>query len=106
MVCEDIEILEFGFIDLPNVTALGNGNGSSIQIFSSGKWNKFNRLPELFVSIVSHESIHLILSDFDGGASEALDEIGSVSAISRDWRGLAKCAPYYHGIVGLDKLVK
>lgn len=91
-------------MDLPNVTAHTNGNSSAIQIYNSGKWNRFRTLPELFVSIISHESIHMMLAEFDG-ASEAFDEIGSVSAISRDWRGLAKCAPYYHGIIGLDKLL-
>ena len=105
MVCEDVEILEFRFMDLPNVTALKNGESSKIQIFSSRKWSRLPSLAELFVSIVSHETIHILLTEVDGGASEAFDEIGSVSAISRDWRGLAKCAPYYHGIIGLDKLL-
>lgn len=102
MVAEDIEVLDSSFMDLPFVLPRKNGQQSKVQIFSSRKWRALNRLPELFVTILSHETIHMVLWKLDGPASEAFDEIGSVSVISKDWRGLAKCAPYYHGVIGLD----
>jgi len=101
LVANDIEVLDSSFMDLPFVLPRKNGEESKIQIYGSRKWRRLNRLPELFVSILSHETIHIVLWKFDSGASEAFDDVGSVSVISSDWRGLAKCAPYYHGIIGL-----
>ncbi len=105
MVSEDIEVSNDSFVDIPNVTARSEDGSSRITIFGSGKWSKLNQVAELFVSIISHESIHAVLNTFDRDAAEALDEVASASLIGKDWRVLEKCTPYYHGIVGVDELL-
>jgi hypothetical protein len=106
LVSEDIEVSNSNFVDIPNVTARSEGKSSKITIFGSKKWYKLARVSELFVSIISHESIHAVLNTIEGDASESLDEVASPSLLGRNWRVLEKCARYYHGIVGVDKIVK
>jgi hypothetical protein len=106
MVSEDIEVSNSNFIDVPNVTTRSEGRRSKITIFGSRKWSKLVRVSELFVSVISHESIHAVLNTIEGDASEALDEVASASLLGRNWRVLEKCARYYHGLVGVDKIVK
>lgn len=103
MNCAFVEVLECLFMDnLPNVTVSTSGDGCQIQICSSSRWKKFSNLPGLFVSIFSHETIHSVLSQFDQESAYAFDDVGSVSTLSRGWRGLSKAATYYHGVVGVE----
>ncbi len=99
MACNAVEIVSQGFIDLPNVVTNG---GDSMQIFGSTKWRGLQNLPGVFTCIVSHESIHMVLKKIDGTASEELDSIASLSAISARLSDIPRCALYPHGLIGFD----
>ena len=92
--------MSLGFVDVPNVVADESG---VIQICGSTKWKHFSlQLPEMFVSILSHESLHVVLSASGiEEVSEKLDNIGSLSTISRSLRDIAKCRKYPNGLIGL-----
>ena len=97
--CDRLQIVSWGFVDVPNVVADENG---VIQICGSTKWKRFSlELPEIFVSILCHESLHIVLRAFGADASEELDNVGSLSTISRSLRDIAKCRKYSHGLIGL-----
>jgi len=98
LVCDKIEITNQGFVDLPNVVTNG---GDSIQICGSTKWKGMQNLPGIFTCIVSHESIHLVLKKIGGNVSEELDNVASLSAISRRLSEIPKCGQYPHGLIGL-----
>jgi hypothetical protein len=99
LVCDAVEVIGHGFIDIPNVVTDGIG---SVQICGSTKWNRVADLPELFACIVSHESIHLVLGRVERGATEELDNFASLSAISRNLKDIPKCVQYPNGLIGFD----
>ncbi len=92
-------MIDWGFVDMPNVVAEASGK---IQICGSSWWKRLRNIPEVFVSIISHESLHQTLSRVDGESSEELDNIGSLSSISRSLRDISKCRQYPHGLIGID----
>ncbi len=99
MVCDTVEVIGPASIDIPNVVTEGK---DLVQICGSTKWNRLRDLPGLFACIVSHESIHLVLGKVEGGAAEELDNFASLSAISRNLKGIPKCVQYPHGLIGFD----
>jgi len=103
LVCDTVEVVNPGFIDLPNVVTDG---GESVQICGSTRWRGVRDLPAVFTCILSHESIHLVLNKLDGSASEELDNVASLSAISRRLSDIPKCGQYPHGLIGFDGLRK
>jgi len=86
--------------DLPDVVV--DEQRKSVVICGSTKWKSVRDLASLFVAIMSHESLHLTLLKFDGRTSDRLDEVASLSAISRNLRNLALVGKYVHGMIGLD----
>lgn len=99
MAFDTVEIVNQGFIDLPNVVTDG---GDSMQICGSTKWKGLQNLPGIFTCIVSHESIHIVLKRIDGNASEEFDSVASLSAISRSLSDIPRCVLYPHGLIGFD----
>ncbi len=75
-----------------------------MQICGSSKWKGLQNLPGIFTCIISHESIHIVLKKIDGNASEELDSIASLSAISRRLSDIPRCVQYPHGLIGFDGL--
>jgi len=84
--------------DLPNVVV--NDESRSVSICGSTLWRRVGNLPGLFVGIMSHESIHLTLLKIDGDSSSNLDDVASLSAISRNLRDIALVSKYKHGMIG------
>jgi hypothetical protein len=103
MVCEGVYIINSGLLDLPNVVV---DDETSIQICGSSRWKKMQDLPGVFVSVLSHESIHQVLGRMDQEATEALDNVGSLSVISRSLNDVGLCAKYPHGLIGIDGFQK
>jgi hypothetical protein len=99
LVCDEVQVVNSGAIDLPNVVV--DKKHSTIQICGSSKWRIIENLQDLFVSILSHETIHLALLEIQG-APELLDDIGSLSSISRSLKDIAACSRYRHGLIGID----
>ena len=99
MVCDEVQVVSSGAIDVPNVVI--DKKHSTIQICGSNKWRIIENLQDLFVSILSHETIHLALLEIQG-ASELLDDIGSLSSISRSLKDITACSRYRHGLIGID----
>ncbi len=65
-------------------------------------WNGIRDLPNIFVGIMSHESIHLTLLLIDGSSSEYLDKVASLSTISRSLKDIPLVGKYHHGMIGFD----
>jgi len=53
------------------------------------------------VAILCHETLHIVLGTDGRDVSEKLDNIGSLSTISRSLRDIPKCRKYTHGLIGL-----
>ena len=109
MACEDIELTNSP-IDFPFITIRSYDNYSAIQIFSSSKWRRVEKLQNFFVSTISHESVHDGLLKYSEAYSEAFDEIGSVSTLTKNlkkfWQALNHVADYYHGVIGIDRYIE
>jgi hypothetical protein len=99
MVCDEVHVINLGLIDLPDVVV--DETNSEVQICGSNEWRKVRNLDGVFVSIMSHESIHLVLNRIANYAAEALDNVGSLSVIS-DLSGIDRCTSYPNGLIGLD----
>ncbi len=99
LACDELQVVNSGVIDLPNVVI--DKKHSTVQICGSSKWRIIGNLQDLFVSILSHETIHLALLEVQG-ASELLDNIGSLSTISRSLKDMVACSRYRHGLIGID----
>jgi len=99
LVCDTLEVIGPGYVDIPDVVNDGKG---LVQICGSTKWRRLRDLPALFACIVSHESLHLVLGSVEGGAAEELDNFASLSAISGSLKDIPKCAQYPHGLIGFD----
>ncbi len=99
MVCDEVQVVNGGGIDLPNVVV--DETHSTIQICGSSKWKVISNLPDVFVSILSHETLHLTLLEVRK-ASELLDNIGSLSSITRSLKDIGTCSRYRHGLIGID----
>lgn len=100
MVCEEVRVTGSGVIDLPDVVV--NGITSAIEICGSRRWHKIEDLPGVFVCIFSHESIHQVLGRMGQKTAEALDNVASLSVISRSLNDVGLCAKYPHGLIGFD----
>ncbi len=104
MSCYKVQVTNWNIADLPNVVADKSG---IIQICGSTKWKRLSHLlPEIFVSILSHETLHMTLRKARRRASEDLDNIGSLSTISKSLKDIPKCSKYPHGLIGFDVLGK
>ena len=75
---------------------------ANVRICGSGKWRDVKDLASIFVGIMSHESIHLTLLRIDGNSSDYLDNVASLSAISRSLKDIPLVGKYFHGMIGLD----
>ena len=85
--------------DLPDVVI--DEESRSVSICGSTLWRRVGNLPGLFVGIMSHESIHLTLLKIDGDSSRNLDDVASLSAISRSLKDIVLVSKYKHGMIGL-----
>jgi len=72
----------------------------SVSICGSTAWRRLADLPGLFVGIMSHESIHLTLLKIDRDSSDNLDDVASLSAISRSLKDIVLVSKYKHGMIG------
>lgn len=99
MVCDEVRIDSTGIVDLPNVVV--GEEDKTVRICGSGKWNGLNDLASIFVGIMSHESIHLTLLRIDGDSSDYLDNVASLSAISRSLKDIPLVRKYSHGMIGI-----
>jgi hypothetical protein len=100
LTCDRVQVVSSGIVDIPNVAANRRG---IIQICGSAKWKRLaHLLPEIFVTILSHETLHIVLRNAGRKASEDLDNVGSLSTISRSLRDIPKCSKYPHGLIGID----
>ena len=86
--------------DLPNVTIDQRNEG--VRICGSTRWNNVGNLASVFVGIMSHESIHLTLLRIDGTSSDYLDNVASLSTISRSLNDIPLVGKYSHGMIGFS----
>ncbi len=100
MVCDDVRLDSSSPAGIPDVVV--DEVNRSVAICGSRVWKRINDLPGLFVGIISHESIHLTLLRIDGSSSEYLDNVASLSTISRSLRDIPLVGKYSHGMIGLD----
>ena len=100
MVCDEVHVDRAGIVDLPNVVI--DETNANVRICGSRMWNGVTDLPNVFVGIMSHESIHLTLLRIDGSSSEYLDNVASLSAISRSLKDIPLVRKYFHGMIGFD----
>lgn len=100
MVCDEVHVERSGIVDLPNVVV--DEQNATVRICGSKKWSNVKGLSSVFVGIVSHESIHLTLQRIDGGSSDYLDNVASLSTISRSLKDIPLVARYFHGMIGFD----
>ncbi len=100
MVCDEVRLDTSNLVDLPDVV-VDEGN-MSVSICGSTVWRRLEDLPGMFVGIMSHESIHLTLLKINGDSSDYLDEMASLSAISRSLKDIALVTKYRHGMIGFD----
>ena len=100
MVCEEVHIDCSGTFDLPNVVV--DGKDSAVRICGSGIWSRVEDLANIFVGIMSHESIHLTLLRMDGNSSDYLDNVASLSTISKTLKDIPLVRKYSHGMIGFD----
>jgi hypothetical protein len=98
LACDAIRVINRDFADLPNVVTDEEGR---IHICASTKWKALPNLHGVFVSIISHETLHVLLRKTHAGASDDLDNIGSLSVISKSLNDIPKCRNYPHGIIGV-----
>jgi hypothetical protein len=104
LVCENVEVVDSGFVDIPNVVVDERCRG--VSICSSSQWKRVDGLPELFVGIMSHESIHLTLLKIDGDSSDFLDNVASLSTIARSLGEIGVVGMYPDGMIGLDRVLE
>ncbi len=90
--------------DLPDVVV--NEENFGIEICASSEWNALGDLSSLFVGILSHESIHLTLLRIDGDSSDYLDNVASLSAVSRSLEDVGLVRKYTNGMIGLDQKIR
>jgi len=98
LACDAVQVIGRDFVDLPNVVTDEEGG---VQICASTKWNALPNLHGVFVSILSHETLHVLLRRAHAGASDDLDNIGSLSAIAKSLKDIPKCSDYPHGLIGI-----
>ncbi len=98
MVCDDVRLDSSSLVDLPDVVV--DEENRSVRICGSTAWKRLADLPGMFVGIMSHESIHLTLLKIDGASSDYLDDVASLSAISRSLKDIVLVKKYAHGMIG------
>ena len=98
MVCDEVRLDSSCPADLPDVVV--DEENSAVSICGSTLWRRVGNLPGLFVGIMSHESIHLTLLKIDGDSSGNLDDVASLSAISRSLKDIVLVSKYKHGMIG------
>jgi len=104
LVCDSVEVLDTGFVDIPNVVI--DADSGEVGVCSSDEWKRVRDLPGLFVGILSHESIHLILMNIDGDYSDYLDNVASLSTIAKHLRKIGVVGRYPDGMIGLDETIE
>ncbi len=100
MVCDEVHIDSPGLVDVPNVVI--DERNANVRICGSSMWNGVRDLSNIFAGILSHESIHLTLLRIDGSSSEYLDNVASLSTISRSLKDIPLVGKYPHGMIGFD----
>ncbi len=98
MVCDEVKLDSSCTADIPDVVV--DEENRSVSICGSTLWRRVGNLPGLFVGIMSHESIHLTLLKIDGDSSDNLDDVASLSAISRSLKDIVLVSKYKHGMIG------
>ena len=98
MVCDEVRLDSSCPADVPDVVV--DEENRSVSICGSTLWRRVGNLPGLFVGIMSHESIHLTLLKIDGDSSGSLDDVASLSAISRSLKDIVLVSKYKHGMIG------
>ncbi len=98
MVCDEVRLDSSTLADIPDVVV--DEERRSVTICGSTVWKRLEDLPGLFVGIISHESIHLTLLKIDGDSSDYLDDVASLSAISRSLKDVVLVSKYKHGMIG------
>ncbi len=104
MVHGRVTVVDSGIIDLPDVVVDEENFG--IEICASSEWGRLGDLPSLFVGILSHESIHLALLEIDGASSDHLDNVASLSAVSRSLKDIGLVRKYANGMIGLYQKIR
>jgi len=99
LVCDEVYVDAPSLVDVPNVVV---DERSSVRICGSERWKDVADLAGTFVGIISHESIHLALHGVDGSPSDDLDNVASLSAISRSLNDIPLVTKYFHGMMGFD----
>jgi hypothetical protein len=87
-------------VDLPDVVV--DESNASVRICGSERWKDVKNLPGTFVGIMSHESIHLVLRGIDGSSADDLDNVASLSTISRSLEDIPLVMKYFHGMIGIN----
>jgi hypothetical protein len=101
LVCDEIGFDRSLLLDIPDVVVDEERGG--VQICGSIMWERFDDLHNLFVGILSHESIHLtLIKEVDGYSSDRLDIVASLSAISQSLADVPLIGKYSHGLVGIE----
>ncbi len=100
MVCDEVRLDSSTLADIPDVFV--DEERRSVSICGSTAWKRLEDLPGLFVGIMSHESIHLTLLKVDGDSSDYLDDVASLSAISRSLKDVVLVSKYKHGMIGFE----
>jgi hypothetical protein len=100
LVCDEVHVDRSGIFDLPNVVV--DEKNANVRICGSGRWRDLKGLASVFVGIMSHESIHLTLLRIDGSSSDHLDNVASLSAISRSLKDIPLVRKYFHGMIGFN----
>jgi len=98
LVCDEVKLDSSCPADLPDVVV--DEENKSVSICGSSLWRRVGDLPGIFVGIMSHESIHLTLLKLDGNSSGNLDDVASLSAISRSLKDMVLVSRYKHGMIG------
>ncbi len=102
LTSDKVTVVDPGLTDFPNVIVDETNRG--VRICASSRWNRLRNLVGLFVGIMSHESIHLALLEIDGNASDRLDNIASLSTLTRSLNDIGLVSRYPDGMIGLDRL--
>ena len=98
LVCDEVNLDSSCPADLPDVVV--DAENRSVSICGSTAWRRLADLPGLFVGIMSHESIHHTLLKIDRDSSDNLDDVASLSAVTRSLKDIVLVSKYKHGMIG------
>jgi hypothetical protein len=100
LVCDEVHVDGPGIVDVPNVVV--DEATATVRICGSEGWKSVRALAGAFVGILSHESIHFALLGIDAMSSDRLDNVASLSVISRSLRDISLVSKYSHGMIGFN----